>query len=1183
MVVAAAAAEPRGGVRVGRRRVRGREAYGAPSRVAPGMYPRRRRWDVRTGYGAGPGRSPGLPRVRKRLTATGVPRPGRKEYRNDMRYTRKHLPAALFRTLAALALLAATAYALVPSGDGAQAQTCPDAAGQPTPTEIEVTAVPIVVESTTADYFVLYVSHYVDGATVEQPVRVVLGEDGGTTLAENVAALPNERYRVEKYLIADPADVDGDCTDDITELGDPVIKSPVNPAAITSFRYGAVAIPDQETFESLGEVYPSGRVRLKFILVDMDTGRPGVYFMNQNWFLGEHDTFLGTIGVERERATRGTVLYDPHVVAPGGSQGVYRFRIHDPRSSFSFFERANTLLAANLPLLDDNLTLWIRSSALPLIQPELPSFRASRLNLVFDDDVYGDTGFIALSQGEGYGLLRHMGPDDRASSRDVVIYETLPNELPRVAGIISTGPQTPLSHVNLRALQDGVPNAFIAGALDDETLDDLIDSYVHYVVAERGYTIRAASQSEVEAHHASSRPAEAQTPERDLSVTSVTPLGDIGFDDWDSFGVKAANVAVLGTLGFPEETVPDGFAVPFYFYDEFMKHNGFYDDIREMLADPDFQTDYDTKADELKKLRKRIKKAETPEWIVAALAAMHASYPEGTSLRYRSSTNNEDLPGFNGAGLYDSKTQHPEETVEDGIDKSLKQVYASLWNFRALVERDFHRIDHLAAAMGVLVHPNYSDERVNGVAVSVAPSVGGDGSYYVNSQAGEDLVTNPEAHSVPEEAVLNADGTFTVVAFSNRAPPGQSLMTDDQLGQLRRHLAAIHERFAELYGIEDGEEFAMEIEFKITSGDVLAIKQARPWVFGGTLTGNFAVVPVLQTTLANGIDSSSAPPSVGYSIYEGIGALPDRSFAIDGRSYDIVFILQSAGAVHLGLSAASERSFTLQLDDEAYEARDSSTLNAVATYWWPNRNPTWSEGQDVGIAIAAAHPESALMPERAAAPPTARLRRFPGAHDGVNAFDVHLRITKPVLADAERMASHAIVVQGGAVEGARTTHKTTDSWLISVRPSGSDAVQISVAEASQCSDPEALCDSDGMMLHNHPRVLIPGPPPNNPATGAPGISGTAHVGQTLTASTSNIADADGLARVAYVYQWIRSDGTTDTDIAGQTEATYAPVSEDLGKSVKVRVSFTDDAGHEESLTSAATAAVEVSRDRPYQL
>ena len=158
-------------------------------------------------------------------------------------------------------------------------------------------------------------------------------------------------------------------------------------------------------------------------------------------------------------------------------------------------------------------------------------------------------------------------------------------------------------------------------------------------------------------------------------------------------------MAVLGTLGFPDYTVPDGFAVPFYFYDEFMKANDLYSKVSSMLADSTFQTDYDTQEAELKDLRDAIKDATTPDWIITALEEMHAEFP-GKSLRYRSSTNNEDLPGFSGAGLYDSKTQDLEETEEDGIDKSIKGVWASLWNFRAFVERDFYRIDHKKTAMG---------------------------------------------------------------------------------------------------------------------------------------------------------------------------------------------------------------------------------------------------------------------------------------------------------------------------------------------------------------------------------------------------------------------------------------------------------------------------------------------------
>ena len=325
-------------------------------------------------------------------------------------------------------------------------------------------------------------------------------------------------------------------------------------------------------------------------------------------------------------------------------------------------------------------------------------------------------------------------------------------------------------------------------------------------MTEDGYTIRAATRVEVDAHYAASRPATAQTPERDLSVTAITPLSQVGF------GVKAANVAVLGTLGFPAGTVPDGFAIPFYFYDEFMKANNLYAKVREMLADADFQSDYDEQEDELKKLRKKIKKADTPQWIVDALTAMHATYPDGQSLRYRSSTNNEDLPGFNGAGLYDSKTQKSDETAEDGIDKSLKQVYASLWNFRAFIERDFHRIDHLSAAMGVLVHPNYTDELVNGVAVSEDTIYSLANKYYINSQVGEGLVTNPDAHSIPEEILLDRDGTYEVLITSNQVKAGQLLMTEAQLQQLRRHLGVIHTHFKGQYNPAADEPFAMEIE-----------------------------------------------------------------------------------------------------------------------------------------------------------------------------------------------------------------------------------------------------------------------------------------------------------------------------------------------------------------------------------
>ncbi len=99
-------------------------------------------------------------------------------------------------------------------------------------------------------------------------------------------------------------------------------------------------------------------------------------------------------------------------------------------------------------------------------------------------------------------------------------------------------------------------------------------------------------------------------------------------------------------------------------------------------------------------------------------------------------------------------------------------------------------------------------------------------------------------------------------------------------------------------------------------------------------------------------------------------------------------------------------------------------------------------------------------------------------------------------------------------------------------------------------------------------------PENSAPTGQPGITGTAQVGETLTADTSGISDANGLTGVQYNYQWIRTDGSTDTTISGATGQTYTLTSDDQGKTVKVSVSFTDDDGYSESLTSAATGTVD---------
>ena len=107
------------------------------------------------------------------------------------------------------------------------------------------------------------------------------------------------------------------------------------------------------------------------------------------------------------------------------------------------------------------------------------------------------------------------------------------------------------------------------------------------------------------------------------------------------------------------------------------------------------------------------------------------------------------------------------------------------------------------------------------------------GNYYLNTQVGEDLVTNPEEQSIPEEILMDwwDSNNYRVVKTSNRTTDNERILTDAYLRELSGYLAMIHNKFDQLYNpASRTPDFAMEIEFKITSDGKLSIKQARPWV-----------------------------------------------------------------------------------------------------------------------------------------------------------------------------------------------------------------------------------------------------------------------------------------------------------------------------------------------------------------
>ena len=94
---------------------------------------------------------------------------------------------------------------------------------------------------------------------------------------------------------------------------------------------------------------------------------------------------------------------------------------------------------------------------------------------------------------------------------------------------------------------------------------------------------------------------------------------------------------------------------------------------------------------------------------------------------------------------------------------------------------------------------------------------------------------------------------------------------------------------------------------------------------------------------------------------------------------------------------------------------------------------------------------------------------------------------------------------------------------------------------------------------------------NSAPTGSVTVSGSPVIGETLTADTSTIADADGLTNATFSYQWLR--GNTNTAIENATNSTYTIQQADNGYVLSVRVTYTDDRLTTETLQSTYTSQV----------
>lgn len=531
---------------------------------------------------------------------------------------------------------------------------------------------------------------------------------------------------------------------------------------------------------------------------------------------------------------------------------------------------------------------------------------------------------IIRNPGEAVGQLIYLTKQDMEGAGSdkykalnvysIPVFAEQPHQLTVVAGTITLDEQNINSHVQLKAIARKTPNLDLskeAGGVNGETLKGFKDKDWVKLVLVKGQPPKITKATKAEAEKAREEKKKKLKPvtlKADLSAKQIFTHAQLGYRDADKVGAKAANYAELvKAMNTASRTViRPGYAIPFYFYEQFIEQNpdikkelfgneGVYNDpmmneaeetlyrqqrlekIQKMIRGPT-----EEELDELKKAIKAGRPVTIPKLSVvddALVDQLIAIFDKERGkdglplkMKLRSSTNSEDLPDFNGAGLYDSYSYNPvkkakekkgrmqpeERSMEakrERLKETLRYVWSSVFNQRAWEERMAFNIPHEQVKMGIEVNPSFSAEDADGVVISknVARNTEvKDPGVYIEVQRGDDhSVANPEAGVKPEQILVTVDlndalntSKYKVIRLqkSNIADDKKTIlpqdnpndvMTDEEAIDLAQLVKKAEAHFKPLLG-KDKADFAVDVEFKVDQTDTgkrqVYLKQSRPYI-----------------------------------------------------------------------------------------------------------------------------------------------------------------------------------------------------------------------------------------------------------------------------------------------------------------------------------------------------------------
>ncbi|MGH9968969.1 MAG: PEP/pyruvate-binding domain-containing protein [Pyrinomonadaceae bacterium] len=596
------------------------------------------------------------------------------------------------------------------------------------------------------------------------------------------------------------------------------------------------SITSRAQFDSLSRVYSDTSYPLPHVLFVIDRRENNkIYYVNSRRYPFHKDFVNGTyLSLER-----GQEFFDNNYLKPNRRfiLGTIAYQTPLRRFTFEFWE-GDLIPADQIKTAYDviNKSFFESVAFKPNSsrQDEASADLAGQARIL-QSDIAKEQEYQPLNLARGLGrihIIEKLDEHVEIGSNEILVLNEVPIQLPPVAGVIVTKPSTPLSHINLLVKGWGVPNAYIKNA--HQLLKEFDGWWVSFETKRDTYTIKRADLDQVKEYQKrmASRP-DLIKPRSDLAVSRIAQLRQQRAKDVIAFGGKSANLGEMIQARLPGIIVPDGFTVPFFYYDQFIRENKIDAKIDEMMNDQKFVHDPAYRRARLTELREQFQKGQVNQDLhETVLRIAHNQYP-GKGLFARSSSNSEDLPNFSGAGLHSSV---PNVKGDKELIEALKTVWASLWNFEAYEARERAGIDHLKVYMAVLFQEGINADSA-GVMITTDPyDKENKGAIYISAKRGlgikvvegkriaEQIIFRPQSNAVQvltrsaEDSLLTFDekgGVKEIPITGERA-----VLTDDMV----RRLVKAAESIKRVFGGKD-----QDIEWIYMRGHIYIV-QARPFI-----------------------------------------------------------------------------------------------------------------------------------------------------------------------------------------------------------------------------------------------------------------------------------------------------------------------------------------------------------------